>query len=139
VRPLAKRRRAKFVCRIRPKRRTDDGATSGERTPRPPDVQRGNVPMPNGFLAPRVCGYALDWQVNFDEAFGILGHGDLAAKRRKRRKKGMDVRLTIVRLKSMDCRKTSIDCRWFTHGRLYDCGKTLNDWLTILENRLMIC
>jgi hypothetical protein len=32
------------------------------------------VPMPNGFLLPRVRRDTLDGQINFDEAFGILGH-----------------------------------------------------------------
>jgi len=35
-------------------------------------VERGNMPMPDGFLAPRVRGDALDRQVHFDETFGII-------------------------------------------------------------------
>jgi len=35
------------------------------------------MPVPDGFLAPRVRGDALDGQVNLDEAFGV-GDGHLA-------------------------------------------------------------
>jgi hypothetical protein len=31
--------------------------------------------MPDGLLAPRVRGDALDGQVNFDEAFGVIHRG----------------------------------------------------------------
>ena len=70
---LTKSRRAIFIRRVRPQRRANHRPTRRQRSPRPPDVQRGNMPMPDGFLAPRVRGDALDGQVNFDEAFGV-GH-----------------------------------------------------------------
>ena len=69
-----KRGGAVFIRRVGPQGRADHRPTRRQRTPRPPDVQRGNMPMPDGLLAPRVRGDALDRQVNFDEAFGILGH-----------------------------------------------------------------
>ena len=76
-----------LVRRVGPERGANDRPARRQRTPRPPDVQRRNVAVPDGLLAPRVRGDALDRQVNFDEAFGIHG---LAAKRRKRRKKGKE-------------------------------------------------
>jgi len=30
--------------------------------------------MPDGLFPPGVCGNALDRQVNFNEAFGVVGH-----------------------------------------------------------------
>ena len=64
-----------WVRWVRPKRGADDRPARGQRPPRPPDVQRRNVAVPNGLLAPRVRGDALDGQVNFDEAFGVVHRG----------------------------------------------------------------
>src|SRR5206468_3474396 len=55
-------------------RGANHGPTCRQRTPRPPDVQGGNMTVPNGFLSPRVLRDPPDWQVNFDEAFGIFPH-----------------------------------------------------------------
>jgi len=52
--------RAERIGRIGPQRRANDGAASGERTSRPPDMQRGDVPMPNAFLATSVRRNPLD-------------------------------------------------------------------------------
>jgi hypothetical protein len=71
-RRCTERRRAVFIRRVRPQRRTNHRPARCQRSPRPPDVQRGNMPVPDGFLAPRVRGDALDRQVNFDEAFGVI-------------------------------------------------------------------
>lgn len=73
-RRLAECGRAKFIGGIGPKCRANHRATRRERTSRPPDVERGNVSVANGFLAPRMGGDAFDGQVNFDEAFGVWGH-----------------------------------------------------------------
>ena len=42
-----------------------------QRSPRPLNVQRENVPMPNGFLPPRMRRDALNREVHFNEVFGI--------------------------------------------------------------------
>ena len=60
------------VGRVGPQGGADDRPTRRQRPPRPPDVQRGDVPMPNRLLPPRVRRDALDGQVNFDEAFGVI-------------------------------------------------------------------
>ena len=66
--------RTKRISRVRPKRGANHRTTSRQRPPRPPNVQRRNVPMPNRFLPPRMRRDALDRQVNFDEALGIGRH-----------------------------------------------------------------
>ena len=68
-----KRRRTIGLRRVRPQRRANDRPARRQRPPRPPDMQRGNVPVPDGLLPPRVRRDALDGQVNFDEAAGV-GH-----------------------------------------------------------------
>ncbi|TSE34581.1 hypothetical protein Tfont_02610 [Tepidimonas fonticaldi] len=73
ARCLTERRRAMLVGRVWPQRRADDRPARRQRPSRPPDVQRGDVPVTDAFLAPRVGGDALDGQVDLDEAFGI-GH-----------------------------------------------------------------
>ena len=70
---FAKCGRTVFVRRVRPESRANHRPTRRQRSPRPPDVKRGDVPMPDGFLAPRVRRNPLDRQVNFNEAFGV-GH-----------------------------------------------------------------
>jgi len=57
---VAKTCGAKFIRWVRPKRGANHRAASCKRPPRPPDVQRGNVPVSNRLLAPGVGGYALD-------------------------------------------------------------------------------
>lgn len=65
--------RTVFIRRVGPEGGADHGPARRQRSPRPPDMQGGNVAVPDGFLAPRVGGDALDRQVHFDEAFGV-GH-----------------------------------------------------------------
>jgi hypothetical protein len=74
-RRFAKRPRTQLILRIGPQRRANHRPTSRQRTPRPPDVQRRNMPMPNRLLPPRVRRNAGDGQVHFDQAFRVLvGH-----------------------------------------------------------------
>jgi len=70
-RRFAKRRRTQRIGRIGPKGGANDRPTRREGPPRPPDVQGGDVAVPDGFFAPRVRRDALDGQVNFDEALGV--------------------------------------------------------------------
>ena len=44
-----------FLCRVESGVGADYGARRRQRTPRPPNVQRGNMPMPDGFLPPRIA------------------------------------------------------------------------------------
>src|SRR5207247_9836759 len=62
------------IARIGPKGRADDRPTRRQRPPRPPDVQRGDVPVADRLLPPRVRGDAGDGEFDFDEAFGEFGH-----------------------------------------------------------------
>src|SRR5215475_8968765 len=57
-----------------PERCTDHGATSRQRTPRPPDVKRRDMSMVDALLSACVFGDAFDGQINFDEAFWIAVH-----------------------------------------------------------------
>ena len=66
-------RRAKRVRGIRPKQSTDHRPACSQRSSRPPDMQRGNMPMANRFFPPRMGGNPLDGQVHFDKALGIGG------------------------------------------------------------------
>ena len=65
---VAERRRAQFVRRVGPQRRADHRPARRQRPPRPPDVQRRDVPVPDRLLAPRVRRDALDGQVDLDQA-----------------------------------------------------------------------
>ena len=65
--------RTDVIRRVRPQRRANHRPTRGQRSPRPPDVQRRDMPVPDRLLAPRMGGDALDRQIDFDEALGILG------------------------------------------------------------------
>src|SRR5205823_423667 len=71
---FAENLRAKRVCRVGPERRANHRSARRERSPRPPDMERGNVAVPDGLLPPRVRRDTLDRQINFDEAFGICCH-----------------------------------------------------------------
>ena len=66
--------RAFGVRRIGPERGADHRPADRQRPPRPPDMERGDVTVPDGLFAPVVRGDALDGQVNFDEAFGVAAH-----------------------------------------------------------------
>ena len=59
--------RAKFVDGIGPQRGADHGTAGGQRSARPPDVQRADVPVADRLLAPGVGRDALDGQIDFDE------------------------------------------------------------------------
>src|SRR5438552_3420889 len=69
-RRLAEGLRTMFIRRIGPERRTDDRPTCGQWPPRPPDVQRRDVPVPDRLLPPSVGGNPGDRQIDFDEALG---------------------------------------------------------------------
>ncbi len=49
------------------------GITRGQRSPRPPDVQRGDMAVADRLLPPRVRRDAPDREIDFDEAFGVGG------------------------------------------------------------------
>ncbi len=68
---IAKAGRAKFVSRVWPKRGANHRSASRQRPPRPPNVQRGNMPVANRLLAPRVGGNALDRKTDFNESLVI--------------------------------------------------------------------
>jgi hypothetical protein len=72
-RRYAELRRTQFICRVEPQRGAQHGATRRQRTPRPPNVQRRNMSMPNRLLAAGMFGNAFDREINFDETFGV-GH-----------------------------------------------------------------
>ena len=72
--PFSKRCRTIGISRVKPECRANYRPTRRQRTPRPPYMQRGNVPVPDGLFPPRVRRDALDRQINFDEAFGIRNH-----------------------------------------------------------------
>ena len=60
---------------VRPQGRTDDRAACRKRSARPPYMERGDMPVANGLLAPGMSRDALDGEIDFDEAFWILlGH-----------------------------------------------------------------
>ncbi len=63
-----------LIRRVWPQRRADHRPACCQRPPRPPDMERGNVPMPDALLAPGVDGYPLYRQVNFDKTLGIGSH-----------------------------------------------------------------
>jgi len=63
--------RAERVGRVRPERRAEHRPAGGERPARPPDVERGDVAVADGFLAPGMFGYLFYWKVDFDESFGV--------------------------------------------------------------------
>ena len=62
------------ILRIGPERGADNRSTRGQRPPRPPDVERGDMPMPNRLLPPRVRRDSGDRQIDFDQAFRIAVH-----------------------------------------------------------------
>ena len=70
---IAKLLRAKRIGRVGPERRADHRPARRQRPPRPPDVQRRDMPMPNRLLPPRMGGDSGDGQIDFDQAFGV-GH-----------------------------------------------------------------
>ena len=65
---------AELVGRVGPQRRTDHRPTGRQRPPRPPDVQRRNMPMPDILLMHRIERCLLQGKGNFDEAF-VISHG----------------------------------------------------------------
>ena len=67
--------RASRVRWVGPERGAYHRPARRQRSPRPPDVERGDVPMPDRLLPPRMGGDALDGQVNFDEALGVVHRG----------------------------------------------------------------
>lgn len=71
---LAEALGAALVGGGRPQRSAENGAAGGQRPPRPPDVQRRDVPVADRFLPPGVGADAPDGQVDFDQALGILSH-----------------------------------------------------------------
>src|SRR6266568_2093687 len=71
---LAKCGRTVFVSRVRPESRANHRPTRRKWTACPPDVERGNMPMPNRLLPTRMSGNAFDWQVNFNKTLGVRSH-----------------------------------------------------------------
>src|SRR5262249_41626939 len=63
-----------LVGRIRPQCRANHCPARGEGSPCPPDVQSGNMAVPNGLLPPRVGGNLLDREVDFDETLRDCNH-----------------------------------------------------------------
>jgi len=66
------------ISRVRPERSADHGAAGGKGTARPPDVQRGDMPMAYAFLTVGVFANLLYREIHFDEALRIGGHKVLA-------------------------------------------------------------
>ena len=56
-------------------RAVDRGASGHQRPPGPPEVQRGDVALADGFLAPRLRRDGLDGDVVFDQALVGGRHG----------------------------------------------------------------
>ena len=52
----------------------EHGATRGQRSPRPPEVQRRRVTVPYRLLARRLAIDGLERQGDFDELLLVLGH-----------------------------------------------------------------
>src|SRR5437764_1121305 len=71
----AELRRTQLVGGIEPQGSADALPTRRQRPPRPPDVQRRNVPMPDRLLPPRMGRDAGNGQVHFDEPLRIRVHG----------------------------------------------------------------
>ena len=57
---------------VYPQSRANNRPTRRQRTPRPPDVERRNMPVTDALFLPRVGRNAFDGQVNFDKPFGIV-------------------------------------------------------------------
>ena len=55
-------------------RAVDGGAGGNEGTPRPPQVQRGDVALADGFLPPRLGGDGFDGDIVFDQATIVGWH-----------------------------------------------------------------
>src|SRR5213593_3642547 len=66
--------------RIWPERHANHCPASRQRPPCPPDVQCGNVAVPDGLLPPRVRRDPADGQIDLDEALRIV-HGPASAAR----------------------------------------------------------
>ena len=84
-------RRTIRLTGIRPECCANYRPAGRQRASRPPNVQGGNMPMPNGLLAPRMSRNAFDWQVNFYEAFGVYHDGFLCCDASLRRATKDDV------------------------------------------------
>src|SRR5690606_25113147 len=61
-----------FACRDQ--RGKHGGAAGDEWSARPPQVQRADVPMPDGFLAAGFRADGFDGDIVFDQAFVGVGH-----------------------------------------------------------------
>ena len=71
----AKRRRTQPVGRIWPVRGTDFSSARRQRSPRPPDMQCADLPVPNRLFPPRIRRNKGNWQINLDQGFGVgRGH-----------------------------------------------------------------
>ena len=81
-RVFLERRRTVFVARVRQQQRHQHRPTRRQRPPRPPQMQRARMPMPNRLLPHRMTGNFGDWEVDLGEALagfrdhrvGSLGH-----------------------------------------------------------------
>lgn len=80
LRRVAKRGRAQRVGGVGPERGEDDRATRGQRPTRPPQVQRGDVPVAEGLLPAGVVGDDADREVDLDEALAGGCHGSLGMR-----------------------------------------------------------
>jgi hypothetical protein len=65
---------AQGIARVGPEQRQQYRAARGERPPRPPQVQRGGVPVPDRLLPGRVPAHLRDGEVDLGEA--LAGFGD---------------------------------------------------------------
>jgi hypothetical protein len=65
-------RGAVFLGRVGPEGSAENCPAGGQRPARPPDVQRGDVTVADGLLPAGVGADALDGQIDFDEALGVI-------------------------------------------------------------------
>src|SRR5689334_13402002 len=59
------------VSRVWPQGRANNSSTGGKGSPRPPDVKRRDMAVPNCFLASGVRRDPLDWKINLDKALRV--------------------------------------------------------------------
>ncbi len=66
-------RRAERIARVRPEQREQHRPARRQRPPRPPQVQRARMPVPDRLLPRRVPRHLGDREVHLGEALAVLG------------------------------------------------------------------
>ena len=113
---LLERRRAMFVARVRQQQRHQHRPRRRQRPPRPPQMQRGGMPMPNGLLPHRMTRHLGNGEIHFGEALAVLGDHD---------------RVPLVYLSQLF--RLCVRVRFFANGRrklLHGYDSTTNEWLS---------